>query len=147
MMALGAALMLSGGCNVLTPVTAPTARVVSVEITERSDEGTRVEATVELTNPNDVPLPLPDSYYRLSVAGAGTYVGRQLPLATLPPKGVQRVKLPAAYPVALGKVLSGYQLTGEIVYRPPGEIRALLTESNVPLPRVAIRSSWKASGR
>lgn len=136
-------LLLMVGCS----FTAPTARVVSVEPDSITDEGTRVLVTIELENPNDVEVPLPRAYYRVTLDGAEPFAFDTLPTAALPPNGMQRVTLPAAF--ALDRETSvaerGYDVSGSITYQPPGAFRALMTQYGVPLPKAGFSESGTMS--
>ena len=59
---------------------------------------------------------------------------------TLPAGGRQTVPLVASF-AADGQDLKGRActVTGTISYRPPGQLRKVLTESYVPLPSVTFR--------
>lgn len=121
-------------------VTAPTARVVDVKIVEAGPQAVRVAVTVEMTNRDDVALPLTMADYYVDLPGSKTYRSSQRPLASIPAKGTQQFQLTAALPVS-GEAPSTYRVGGTIEYEPPGEIRMLLTESGVPLPRVGFQGA------
>lgn len=113
-------------------VRVPTAEVIAVRVAERTSEGARMEIHVRLDNPNDVALPLTGARYSVNVAGGGSIAASARPNKTLPAAGSQVVVLPIALPQAAAG--ASVRVAGDITYRPPGEIRQLLTESNVPLP-------------
>jgi len=126
------------GCRVAEKVKeekvdTPPATVASVRVAQQTGEGVRLEVVVELTNPNDVALPLKSSSFSVRVGGAAASMSTR-PNRTLPARGMQTVVLPIA--LATGESVSGAQVsvTGTITYEPPGEIRKLLTESKIPLP-------------
>jgi hypothetical protein len=124
------------GCNIQQFVTVPAtpvAEVKDVAIASQSSDGTTVRITVELRNPGDLALPLPEASYTLAIDGQSSYSFRDRPNRTLPAGGTQTVDLIAAVPVQVAAA-AGYQVTGTIRYEPPGEIRTILTESYVPLP-------------
>jgi LEA14-like dessication related protein len=121
-------------------VTAPTAQVVEVKILETSPQAVRVAVTVEMTNRDEVPLPLTIADYYVDLPGTKTYRSSQRPLATIPANGTQQFQLTAAVPTA-GEAPATYRVGGTIEYEPPGEIRMLLTESGVPLPRVGFQGT------
>ena len=132
-------LLLMVGCS----VSSPTARVVAVEPAEITDQGARVLVTIELENPNDVELPLPWTRYRVTLDGAKPFSLGTPPAAALPPNGVQRVTLPAAFAFDEDQSLvgRGYAVSGSMTYTPPGEFRKLMTEYGVPLPKVHFADS------
>lgn len=122
------------------PVQTPLAEVKSVAVTDVSEEGARVEVTVELHNPNDHALPLRISQYTLRIDGMGEMSLRDQPPVTVPARGSRRMVLPASL-VTEGQPLQGhaYVFTGKVTYEPPGEIRKVMTDSGVPLPSAAFR--------
>jgi LEA14-like dessication related protein len=129
------------GCN--TNLRQVATRVDSVRIDERTDQGVRVLVTVIAENPNDIPLPIVKARYKVGLAGGGEFAFTDLPKATIPAKGTQTITLPAAFALDGGDAVGrSYQVAGQLTYEPPGEIRKLLTEYNVPLPS----ASFKAQG-
>ena len=123
------------GCEA---VREPSAEVARVAVTERSPEGARVEVTVMLSNPNDVPLPLRGARYDVVVDGREfAYTG--MPPVTLPPGGQEPITLAAAF--ADGEAVGGQSVAvaGRVWYEPPGEIRELATQYQIPLPSVPFR--------
>jgi LEA14-like dessication related protein len=131
-----------GGCS--ANLRQVTARVDSVQIDELTDQGVRVLVTVVAENPNDIALPIIRARYEVSLAGGGTFAFTELPRATLPANGTQTITFPAAFALN-GSNAAGtpYKVNGQLTYEPPGEIRKLLTEYNVPLPS----ASFKEDGR
>jgi LEA14-like dessication related protein len=138
------AALLWGGCSIRPPryhhVTTPQAEVQSVAVTQVTQEGARVEVTVELHNPNDMALPLRVSRYTLRIESIGEMRLTDLPPVTIPARGSRRVVLPTAIATD-GHPLQGhaYSFEGTVTYEPPGEIRKVMTESGVPLPSAAFR--------
>jgi len=130
--------VLTGCKSNLRPVTA---RVDSVRVDDQTEEGVRVLVTVQAENPNDVPLPVVWLWYQVKLDGGGEFTFTELPKVTLPAHGTQTITLPAAFALDGGDVLGrGYQVQGKATYEPPGEIRKLLTEYNVPLPSAPFKS-------
>ncbi len=137
--------LLSGltGCALDPGLVPPSASVESVRVIDQTAEGSRLEVLIRMENPNLVSLPLPSVNFTLTLKDVGTFAFTDTPHITLPAKrndgeygpGIQFLKLPAAI-ATQGKDSHGaaYQVSGAIVYEPPGEIRRLMTESNVPLP-------------
>lgn len=130
-----------GGCAGLET---PTIEVVNVRVAEQTGEATRIEALVELTNPNDTPLPLTSASYTISAGNAGSVSLDDRPNRTLPALGKQTVLLPASLRTN-GASLKGAPCTvsGSITYEPPGEVRKILTESGIPLPWVDFSKSGR----
>jgi uncharacterized lipoprotein len=138
---LSVVVALLAGCSSLQT---PTGVVTAVRPTAATAEGARVEVTVELINPNDIPLPLLRTDYTVTLEGVGTFTFHDPTDRTLPAGGTQAVVLPAAFAKDGGQVGGvPYRVTGNITYEPPGEVRKVLTESGIPLPTV----SFAASGR
>jgi len=131
-------LALMTGCSSnLKPVKA---RVDSVTVDERTEQGVRVLVTVFAENPNDVPLPIVKARYQVEMAGAESFAFTELPKATLPANGTQTITLPAAFATEGGNAAGQlYKVKGQLTYEPPGEIRKLLTEYGVPLPSTAFK--------
>lgn len=120
------------GCG-LTP---PTADVTEARVDAATPEGSRVVFTVTLQNANDVPLPIRRTNYTVTL-GTQSFEFTDLAAATIPANGAQVVVIPAAFAVPeAGLSGAAYELRGHVTYEPPGEVRDLLTDSGVPLPRV-----------
>lgn len=121
-------------------VSEPTARFVGARLVSATEQGARIEISVELENPNGVSLPLVESRYTLSLGGAKAAHGVDRPNRTLPAKGRQIVLIPVAVE---GTVSAGaaFSVHGAVAYEPPGEVRKVLTESKVPLPRVSFEGA------
>ena len=131
------------GCQGLGSIQDPSAKVVSVRVTQHTDQGSRVEVQVDLSNPNTAPLPLKRCQYTLRIADAGVYSFDDYPQRTLPSHGAQSVVLPAGFPTDKALAGASYELEGSIQYEPPGEVRKLLTESKIPLPSVGFHASGR----
>lgn len=126
--------------NVITPQ----ASVISLQVTEQTDTGFRVEAVVELTNENRVPLPLLDIHYKIEVDKVGSISVLDDANRTIPAHGKQRVILPASFawqgPAPGG---ASWTVSGKVQYDPPGELRQILTETKVPLPVTHFKEAGK----
>lgn len=141
LLALAAGLMALGGCSNFRMYDSPTASVLGVKLVKQTDQAARVEVTVALENPNDVPLPLIKSSYTVEVAGQ-SYSATDVPARTLPARGRQEVTIPAVVAVSGGAARgSSYRVDGSVTYEPPGEIRKLMTDSYIPLPSVGFAQS------
>lgn len=140
-----ASVLVLAGCSIRVPryihVDTPGATVTAVAVTKVSQEGARVEVTVELHNPNEHALPLRVSHYTLRIDGFGETTLRDQPPVTVPAHGSRRMVLPASL-VTDGQPLQGqaYAFSGMVTYEPPGEIRRVLTDSGLPLPSASFRS-------
>ena len=145
---VGAALV---GCNTFTEgvVQRPTGEVLGVRIVEQTADGVRVEATLEVTNPNPVELPIEDASVSFTLADGKRFVSQVAPAVSLPPGGAQRFTVAAAVPKnRSGDTMIGspYRLRTTLHYRPPGELRDILTESGVGLPSITIGGDGKLGG-
>lgn len=129
-------------------VITPTASAATVSIVEQTGEGARLLVSLELTNPNAIALPLHKAVYTVTVAGVAAGAGgaggaggavtmEDVTSLTLPANGTQKLKYPLAI-VTDGQGLAGasYTVSGTVEYEPPGEVRKLLTESGVSLPKI-----------
>jgi len=119
-------------------VNSPTARVVGAKLISTTEHGSRIDVMVELENPNTIPLPLIETRYAFTTAWDVALHGKDNPNRTLPAGRKQTVTIPIAVPRAV-EVGTAFTIDGSIYYEPPGEVRKLLTESNIPLPRVSFR--------
>ena len=130
----GLALMLGvlGGCEA-----SPAVDVADVRIVDQTEQGGRVLLELDVSNPNDFPLPMPTANYTVTIEGAGTFTfDGVVPLAVMPMQASQTLTLPAAYSTATPLVGRSYRAYGHVTYDPPGEFRAFLKESGFPLPNV-----------
>lgn len=134
-----------GGCaSVWQSVEEPGIAVEKVQLTQRTQEGVRVEVTVRLSNPNEIALPLVYASYGVELDGLGRFELGDQTNRTLPAKGSQVVVLPAAFALPEGSSdTQGYSVWGSVEYVPPGQLRRVLTESGVPLPS----ASFSEQGR
>ncbi len=143
---LAAVAAAAGGCESspmsLGLVQTPQAQVHAVELTEVSEAGAAARVIVELSNPNDVPLPLRIAQYKVAL-GEVSYSGDTHPNATIPAHGTQRITLPAA---VSGRPGDAYKVNGTITFQPPGEIRQLMTDVGIPLPWVSINGEGPVTG-
>lgn len=127
------------GCS--SNLTNPTTRVTGARVVQHSEQGTRVEVEIELTNPNTTPLPLIKSDYTVSTGKGQAYHATERLNRTLPSRGKQTITLPAVFTGGADTGESSYSVTGSVSYEPPGEMRKLLTESRYPLPSVSVSGS------
>ena len=77
---------------------------------------------------------MPTVSYRVDVVGGGSFELSDRPYAALPKNGQTRVTLAAGVP---GANLQGKRVAidGEVIFEPQGELRRLLYDNYVPLPR------------
>ncbi|MEO0475959.1 MAG: hypothetical protein AAF085_08340 [Planctomycetota bacterium] len=126
------AILLFTGCNI--GISRPEVMVTDVRLDEVSDGGGRVLFDLLVKNPNDEELPMPTVNYRVDVIGAGSFELTDRPYAALPKNGETTVTLAAA---VSGVNLPGkrVKVDGQIVFQPKGELRRLLYDNYIPLPR------------
>ena len=117
----------------------PTVEVESVQVIHSTPEGTSLAVVLLVTNPNDTPLPLGLANYRLAVGG-GAYQGQTTPAATLSAGAQIRLRLPAAISGAI-TAGAGYDLSGSIQIRPPGQGRQVIYAAGVPRPRLTFSAT------
>jgi hypothetical protein len=120
-----------------TPVSHPDVAISRMDLVASSNEATRYDLVLTLTNPNDEALPLVASDYTVEVNGA-KYRSDSLPNATLPASGSVTFALPAIITAAPGNQFSAQ---GEIEYFPPGQIKRLFYELGWPKPRVPFKGA------
>lgn len=132
-MALGALLT---GCGVAPP----RMRVATAELTSRSDDGFVITFTVEGENVSDDPLPLRTVNYSVRLGEKEIFRGARSAQATLPRKGTQTFRLPAAAPLSAwqGDVIGAeYTLQAEMTYVTPGALAEVLFDTGVRQPTVS----------
>lgn len=145
--AVGLFAALLGGCSsdrsaLAVWVGSPKTEVEALELLAASPAATTGRLVVKLTNPNDVPLPLPLARYTVTLGGV-TYATDTVPNATVPANGEQRIVLPVVFENPAGP---SYSASGSVTYVPPGEIRMLLTDLGIPLPSARFKGAGESIG-
>ena len=131
-----------GGCSGTPGFEYPTAKVVAVRIDQQTDQGVRVVVVVNLNNPNDYPLPLVQGNYTVNLTGIGTFEDGAKSERTLPSRGTETIELPAAFATKGVAVLGrDYQVHGSVTCQPPSNLRALMTDMEIPLPAIGFAST------
>lgn len=127
------------GCSAIRD---PQVQVRSLRTIQQTDQGARLELTLDVTNPNAQAIPLVYSSYDVQVDGATGFRFADVCNRTLPGQGRQVVVLAAAV-AHDGQSLDGaaYRVSGWMSYEPPNKWRRLLTESGIPLPTVDFSQS------
>ncbi len=127
-----------------TRMSQPTARVRTVDIVEQTEEGARLEFTIELSNPNEVALPLLVTDYEVSIEGGSRFSFVDTVNRTIPARGTQSIRVAAAVPTR-GRDLTGaaYSVNGLVRYLLPGELPNLAVESGIPPPAVGFTLAGK----
>ena len=144
------ALLTFGGC--VSSISSPTAEVKSISLVDQSAQGAKVQVVVELKNDNTVPLPLVECGYSVTLDGIGTFSFVDKPNKAIPARRAdinagpasQMITLIAVFATAGSEVKgAACRVSGSVVYEPPGEVRKVMTESSVPLPRVSFSGEGK----
>ncbi len=134
-----------GGCALVRfpkRVEPPVVDVMRVVLAEQSEEGVVVHAMIRVQNPNDVPLPLVASEYTVLLDPNYSFTFDDKPQQMLPAKGIQELRLSAAF-ATKGQAVAGatYHIRGLVRYELPGQIRRILTDSGISLPAVVYSST------
>ena len=124
--------------------TTPSAKVQGVALREVSPSSASAVITVELSNPNDEPMPLKVARYRL-VMGGGVFRGDTVTSTTIPANGTVTVDLGASMQTRDADL--AYSTSGTIEFQPPGELRKLLVDFRVPLPTIGFSGKGVAVDR
>ncbi len=125
--------------DVLDRPRTPAARVVAVAVTEQHEQGSRIEAIVELSNRNAIALPLRDMSYTLTVHGYDAFRLTEPANRTIPAEGMQTLRLVGAFP---GPVSGrSWRVGGSVQYEPPKTFVENLAEESLPLPRARFSES------
>ncbi|MCC5830911.1 MAG: hypothetical protein JJU36_15805 [Phycisphaeraceae bacterium] len=115
----------------------PAIEVVDARVTEETEDGIRIEARLELLNPNRAELRLLHMRYDIDIEGWGRFSMTKTPPITLASDSEGRIILPAAFARPSDQVLEVGQpvrIRGVIQYEYDGDFRFLMTEAGVPLP-------------
>lgn len=112
----------------------PKVSVQSVRLDEQTPTGGRVLVDLLVTNPNNEELPMPRVSYSVDVVGAGSFEFTDRPYAAAPREGEVTLTLAAA---VTGSNLRGKAVAvdGVLIFEPDGELRRVLYDNYVPLPR------------
>lgn len=123
----------------------PDAEVVRIDITDHSDEAIALRAVIRLSHGNDLDLPLGQVRYRFWIEGLGGVTYEDIANRTLPRQGEQTFDVTGSLALGSTKLsaLAGQDVgvRGQVAFVPPGEIRKILTDANLPLPRSRFSAS------
>jgi hypothetical protein len=96
--------------------------------------------TLDAYNDNEIPLPLRDVTYSVTLDGREVFRGTRSAEATLRRKGVQQLRLPAVIAIEPGDSpptgMQEFRLSGTLTYVTPGKIAELLFDTGVRVPSV-----------
>ena len=130
--AAGLALLALGACS---SYSAPKVENVGVSAPSTGASGaTAVVFDLNVRNDNDEGLPLRVVDYTLEIDGKRVFAGTRSAEATAPAKGVQRVRLPAAFEGSELRPGARYRLSGSFTYVIPGAFAEALFDSGVRVP-------------
>ena len=125
--AAGAWLLAAAGCASSPNVQALKARERAV-----TAEGSEIEVTVELRNPNDAPVELTTWDYSVIVNDKTAYTGQWVASLTLPPNDRMLAELPAFVPASFGDITGAeWRVGGQLTYRATGKLDKLLYQLGV----------------
>ena len=125
--AAGAWLLAAAGCASSPDVQAVTARELAV-----TAEGSGIEVTVELRNPNDAPVELTTWDYSVIINDKTAYTGQWVASLTLPPNDRMLAELPAFVPASFGDITGAeWRVGGQLTYRATGKLDKLLYQLGV----------------
>ena len=134
---LTALALIGGGCQSAEP---PRLEHASARVTERTSQGVAMSFTLDAYNDNEIPLPLRDVNYTVSIDGKEVFRGVRSAEATLRRKGVQQLTLPAVIALDPGELgpagVQEFRVRGSMTYVTPGKIAELLFDSGVRVPSV-----------
>jgi LEA14-like dessication related protein len=97
--AAGAWLLAAAGC-----ASSPDFQAVKARERAVTAEGSEIEVTVELRNPNDAPVELTTWDYSVIVNDKTAYTGQWVASLTLPPNDRMLAELPAFVPASFGDI-------------------------------------------
>jgi hypothetical protein len=125
--AAGAWLLAAAGCASSPDVQAVKARERAV-----TAEGSGIEVTVELRNPNDAPVELTTWDYSVIINDKTAYTGQWVASLTLPPNDRMLAELPAFVPASFGDITGAeWRVGGQLTYRATGKLDKLLYQLGV----------------
>lgn len=128
-----------GGCG----LTAPRLTVTDVHASDVEPTGKVIMIVVEAQNLSNDALPLRDATYSLSLNGRQVFTGKRSPESTLRMFGAQKISLPVALPRE-GVPPAGiakYEVSGSVVYLPPGRFNEILYEYGLLRPTTSFRGT------
>jgi hypothetical protein len=139
------ALAALSGC---TGVSSPKLTIVDVRQDENEPTGRRLIIVVNAENLSEEQLPLRDALYSVRLDGVQVFEGQRSPESTLRKWGVQELRFPVAlasdrWPGAVGPVR--YEVSGSLVYLPPGKFNEILYDYGLLRPRASFRGSGQVS--
>jgi LEA14-like dessication related protein len=121
----------AGGCSALN-VQRPSAAVTGVSVGGVNAEGFQLDVAVDVSNPNNVALPLTAADYTLGVGGAALLQGEANPRRSIPANGSLAVTLPVQ--VTFERLLAAEQAIRDSGGNVPYDLQAGLSfDTGAPL--------------
>ena len=125
--AAGAWLLAAAGC-----ASSPNVQAVKARERAVTAEGSGIEVTVELRNPNDAPVELTTWDYSVIINDKTAYTGQWVASLTLPPNDRMLAELPAFVPASFGDITGAeWRVGGQLTYRATGKLDKLLYQLGV----------------
>ncbi|MFO0862024.1 MAG: hypothetical protein U0570_15890 [Phycisphaerales bacterium] len=125
-------------------VSAPKLTVVDVHQDEQEPTGRRLIVQVQVENLSNEQLPLRNANYVFRLDGKEIFTGLRSPESTLRKWGVQTLNFPVAIPddrwPGAGTPLK-YDVTGSVVYLPPGKFNEILYDYGLLRPTASFRGT------
>ncbi|MBN8596398.1 MAG: hypothetical protein J0L78_01865 [Planctomycetes bacterium] len=142
---LAFALLPLSGC---TGVSSPKLTIVDVHQDESEPTGRRMIIVVKAENLSDVQLPLRDASYTVRLDGRQVFEGQRSPESTLRKWGVQELRFPVAIPAEQWPSSNApvrYEISGSLVYLPPGKFNEILYDYGLLRPKAGFRGNGEVS--
>lgn len=139
------ALLHFAGC---TGISSPKLTIVDVHQDESEPTGRRMIIVVKAENLSDVQLPLRDASYSVRLDGRPVFEGQRSPESTLRKWGVQELHFPVALPADRWPSSDApirYEVSGSLVYLPPGKFNEILYDYGLLRPRAGFRGNGEVS--
>lgn len=125
--ATGAWLLAAAGC-----ASSPDIQAVKARESVVTAEGSEIDVTVELRNPNDAPVELTTWEYSVIINDRTAYTGQWVASLTLPPQDRMLAELPAFVPASFGDITGAeWRIGGQLTYRATGKLDKLLYQLGV----------------
>ncbi|MBX3390919.1 MAG: hypothetical protein KF691_15830 [Phycisphaeraceae bacterium] len=143
-LALIALLPLLGCSGVATPKLS----IVDVRQDEHEPSGRRMMVVVKAENLSDEQLPLRDATYVVRLDGKEVFNGQRSPESTLRKWGVQELHFPVALPAdrwPTTDVPVRYDISGSLVYLPPGKLNEILYDYHLLRPTASFSGTGQVS--
>lgn len=131
-----------------TGISSPKLTIIDVRQDENEPTGRRMIIVVKAENIADVQLPLRDAKYSVRLDGQQVFDGQRSPESTLRKWGVQELRFPVALPADRWPSSDApvrYEISGSLVYLPPGKFNEILYDYGLLRPKSTFRGSGLVS--